>query len=214
MILNYTWPHLFLNNRVIAYQGRPHIIKIKEGQCPAIYHQYSNITIVTGKDTSLSFNQSHLIKCQLLNWIKMNALKQVIGLIDKYGSKMGKRPRRCGVKLTCSRWGSLGINNDIYINWLLICAPDYVLEYVVIHELCHLFYRSHGIRFWNTVNQWCPTYRQAERWLRSYQARDLLTWYTPIKSMKYQHQDRLLSKLISVEFKPSHKVDILSKNSL
>ncbi len=47
-------------------------------------------------------------------------------------------PRLVKIKTQKSRWGSCGIHNDIHINWLLIMAPPEVLEYVVVHELCHI----------------------------------------------------------------------------
>ena len=65
-----------------------------------------------------------------------------------------------------SRWGSCSRSRAIALNFRLIQMPPEVCDYVLIHELMHLRQQNHGPRFWALVEEACPHYRDAERWLR------------------------------------------------
>lgn len=65
-----------------------------------------------------------------------------------------------------SRWGSCSRAKAIALNFRLVQMPPAVCDYVLIHELMHLRQQNHGPRFWALVEQACPSYRDAERWLR------------------------------------------------
>lgn len=65
-----------------------------------------------------------------------------------------------------SRWGSCSSKKNLNFNWRLIMAPEPVLDYVVIHELCHLKHMDHSAAFWELVESICPEYKQYKRWLK------------------------------------------------
>jgi len=65
-----------------------------------------------------------------------------------------------------SRWGSCSSKGQIALNYRLMLMPPHVREYILIHELMHLRQANHSIRFWRLVEAACPTFRDAERWLR------------------------------------------------
>jgi predicted metal-dependent hydrolase len=100
-----------------------------------------------------------------MTWYQQEALGAIQQSIDYFCPRLGRWPRSVQLKQQKTRWGSCGISEKIYINWLLILAPPGVLEYVVAHELCHLFHRNHGKRFWAKVAQCYPGYEQHETWL-------------------------------------------------
>ncbi|MGE7687086.1 M48 family metallopeptidase [Peribacillus simplex] len=64
------------------------------------------------------------------------------------------------------RWGSCTINNNVNLNWRLIKAPMFVIDYVIVHELAHLIESNHTPRFWNIVRSQIPTTDKAKRWLK------------------------------------------------
>ena len=66
------------------------------------------------------------------------------------------------------RWGSCSRTANICLNWRLIRMPDYVRDYVMIHELMHLKRMDHSPRFWRFVATACPEYQTARRWLRAH----------------------------------------------
>ena len=64
------------------------------------------------------------------------------------------------------RWGSCNRNGHICLNWRLVTMPDWVRDYVMLHELMHLERMDHSPRFWKLVKEACPEYQDARRWLR------------------------------------------------
>ncbi len=65
-----------------------------------------------------------------------------------------------------SRWGSCSASGTISLNWRLVQTPDLVRDYIIYHELMHLREMNHSERFWARVEEVCPTWREAEHWIR------------------------------------------------
>lgn len=65
-----------------------------------------------------------------------------------------------------SRWGSCSANGTISLNWRLVQTPESVRDYIIFHELMHLREMNHSARFWARVEEVCPAWRDAERWLK------------------------------------------------
>jgi predicted metal-dependent hydrolase len=64
-----------------------------------------------------------------------------------------------------SRWGSCSTTGTLSFNWRLVLAPHDVLDYVVVHEICHLVEMNHGPGFWALVGKRRPAYAEAKAWL-------------------------------------------------
>jgi predicted metal-dependent hydrolase len=65
-----------------------------------------------------------------------------------------------------SRWGSCSAGGTISLNWRLVQTPDSVRDYIIYHELMHLREMNHSDRFWARVEEVCPWWRDAEKWLK------------------------------------------------
>ncbi len=74
--------------------------------------------------------------------------------------------QRITVKDTTSRWGSCSSTGNLSFSWRLILAPKYVLEYVIVHELCHLIEMNHSHRFWRLVDKTYPEHHSSRIWLK------------------------------------------------
>ena len=66
-----------------------------------------------------------------------------------------------------SRWGSCSPKGVIALNYRLVLMPPEVRDYILVHELMHLRQANHSRRFWTLVEQACPAFRAAERWLKA-----------------------------------------------
>ena len=73
------------------------------------------------------------------------------------------------LKLSNARrlWGSCSARNAIRINWRIIMAPPDVIDYLLVHELCHIPHKNHGARFWQKVESLLPDYKARQKILRS-----------------------------------------------
>jgi hypothetical protein len=103
----------------------------------------------------------------LTGWLRRAARAEAKALIDRFGPRHGLVPRGLVIKAHRTLWGSCTAADVINLNWRLILAPPPVLEYVVVHELCHLRHRHHQPPFWRLVAEILPDYGQQRRWLRA-----------------------------------------------
>ena len=67
-----------------------------------------------------------------------------------------------------TRWGSCSARGTLSFNWRLMLAPPAILDYVVVHELCHLTHMDHSPAFWQAVEAVCPDYRDSRKWLKEH----------------------------------------------
>jgi predicted metal-dependent hydrolase len=71
------------------------------------------------------------------------------------------------VKYLRNRWGSLAKTGIINLNVNLIKAPEDVIDYIILHELCHLKIMEHSHYYWDLVRKYVPDYQDKEDWLRA-----------------------------------------------
>ena len=74
---------------------------------------------------------------------------------------------RLSVRRMRARWGSCGASGHIILNLRLIQRRPELIDYVVIHELCHLKQFNHSNRFWQLVEKHDPTYNESVEWLKT-----------------------------------------------
>lgn len=82
-------------------------------------------------------------------------------------SKMDAKPSKIMIKSLRSRWGSCTKNGVINLNSAVLKMPPPVIDYVIVHELCHLKVRDHSPQFWELVRKHSPQYKKRIKWLES-----------------------------------------------
>lgn len=87
-------------------------------------------------------------------------------IVEKYSKILNVSPKKILLKNLKSRWGSATFSNVINFNIHLLKAPIDVVEYVVLHELCHLIERNHSSRFWKLVSNFMNDYKSKIKWLK------------------------------------------------
>ena len=96
------------------------------------------------------------------------ALEKIRERIEFFHPKIGGEYGRVTVRDQRSRWGSCSSKHNLNFNWKLIMAPPQALDYVVIHELCHLHEFNHSQRFWKLVEAQMPEYEFWKKWLKNH----------------------------------------------
>lgn len=108
------------------------------------------------------------VRAALKTVLAARALERIRERLAVYGPRIGGEFGRVAVRDQRSRWGSCSSKHNLNFNWKLIMAPPQVLDYVVIHELCHLHEFNHSARFWKLVSAQMPEYEAWKKWLKSH----------------------------------------------
>jgi predicted metal-dependent hydrolase len=102
------------------------------------------------------------------DWLKRMAQKILKRRVEKYTQKVGVNIQKISVKSGLkSRWASLTKKNSINFNMHLIKAPLEIIDYIVLHEICHLKIRGHSHHYWDLLYGYMPTYKEKIEWLNS-----------------------------------------------
>ena len=99
-------------------------------------------------------------------WIRNRALEEIKPRAHRMAAEIGKTPARVSMRDTRSRWGSCSRDGNLNFSWRLVMAPDWVLDYVVAHEVAHLQELNHSDRFWAVVDGLSADSKPARKWLR------------------------------------------------
>lgn len=106
------------------------------------------------------------IRAALVGWYRERAAEVIRGLISHYSVMLRVAPPSFSVTHARRRWGSCSASGRLNFAWRLAMAPPDLIEYVVVHELCHLKRRDHSSAFWALVAQVLPDYRERRKRLR------------------------------------------------
>jgi predicted metal-dependent hydrolase len=98
--------------------------------------------------------------------VRSRARLELPPLLLSWAARLGLTVSAVEIRNQRTRWGSCGRNGRICLNWRLLLMPDWVRDYVLVHELMHLRRMDHSPKYWALVAAAYPAYREARAWLR------------------------------------------------
>ena len=152
----------YVSGEAFSYLGRNYRLKISVGEYEPIKLSHGRfiVTLPEGKETP------QFIKSLIVSWYIKHARIKLTEKSNRYAKLLDVNPRSIDIKSYKSRWGSCSIDGDIDYNWLIVMAPNRIVDYVVIHELCHLKHHDHSPKFWRQVERVMPNYAECKEWLK------------------------------------------------
>jgi predicted metal-dependent hydrolase len=85
--------------------------------------------------------------------------------VKKFSTLLDVHPTKVMVKNLRNRWGSMTKSGVINLNYMLMKAPLPIIDYIIVHELCHLKIKSHSHKFWLLLGRYVNDYKRKEQWL-------------------------------------------------
>lgn len=145
-------------------------------------HETVADVLIEGETCSLYWNEPHygelsadekaIHACQNIQaFMQKQAVAYLEPKLAHYAQQIGVEPKSLTVKGYKSRWGSCYADGRIQFNWRLMQAPSWVVDYVVVHELCHLVHANHSKAFWDLVNRHYPQTPQAKLVMKTHGVR-------------------------------------------
>jgi len=161
-------PH-FSEGGEILYRGVSTSVQVidhahRQGSAKVIFEQ-DRLQIIRSRESHTPPAQS------LENWLRKQARTAIEQHIAVVAGQLQRTPRNIYIKDQRTRWGSCSSRQNLSFNWRLIMAPEFVLHYLVTHEVVHLAIPDHSKRFWLTVQSLCPETERAKQWLCANSAR-------------------------------------------
>lgn len=112
------------------------------------------------------YNDRNSRAIELANWYIDQAAEDLPIRVENWSRRMGVAPATIKIRHYKTRWGSCDRKGGVQFNWLILMAPEHVIDYVVVHELAHLVYFNHSKEFWNLVEVTLPHYKTSRAWLK------------------------------------------------
>jgi len=114
----------------------------------------------------LSWNQKPFARDVFILWYKNAARNLILERIYYYSNLTGIKYNNVKITSARKRWGSCSREGNLSFTYRLIMAPISVIDYVVVHELCHIEVHNHSKAFWEKVKVIIPEYKKQKEWLK------------------------------------------------
>jgi predicted metal-dependent hydrolase len=154
-----TKPREYVSGETHLFLGRRLRLKVVKGSARGVKATRQHLTVCAGQTTS-----ARLVEATLWHWYREQAAdlfqERMLGCMVKLNIPKNDGPKSLIVRRYKSRWGSMSADGVLGLNLDLIRAPIECIDYVIIHELCHLRFPHHGPRFWDLLELVMPDWRK------------------------------------------------------
>ncbi len=160
----------YKNGSQFLFLGKKCDLEVVQGNLrrPIIDFLESKWKITISSDLSI-LKQKESVKKKLIQWYQLQA-KEILGCrLFHYSRLLEIEPLKIAVRTHKRIWGNCDFNTKtIHLNWMIILSPLEVVDYVIVHELCHLFEPNHSKKFWLRVEKYMPDYKKRKEWLNDH----------------------------------------------
>jgi predicted metal-dependent hydrolase len=150
----------------LPYLGRNYPLRILKNQ-PEYNIKFLDGEFTIGiKPSKQSLFNTTKIKKLYEDWLMEKAQSIFKHKVEEYSKKLGVKAEDIVIKRLKNRWGSMTKEGSINLNVNLLKAPEDVIDYIILHEICHLKVKEHSYHYWDHVRRYMPNYQEKIEWLK------------------------------------------------
>ena len=155
----------YVSGEVFQYLGRNYRLKRTTEPSRGVKMKAGYLCVSVGESLSNELIGAS-IKMLLEGWYKDHAAIKLKEKTLRYAAILGLKPTTIKVRDYKARWGSCSSLGGISYNWRIIMAPHSIVDYVVVHELCHMVEHNHSAKYWRHVENLIADYKLRREWLK------------------------------------------------
>ena len=157
----------FVSGEKFLYLGRHYTLVVEERAERRPYLVMRNSAFEASIPPSLAlWERQETIRRLFQKWYQKQAEERLTEQVRLFADRYNLHPSDTKVIAMDRRWGSCTPRRVVQLNWRLIMAPIRIIDYLAVHELCHLDIPDHSDRFWRKVASILPDYKERREWLR------------------------------------------------
>ena len=153
----------YVSGETFLYLGRNYRLKVSRGEENSIKLKGGYLVATTLINDR---SPEETIRSMLVSWYRQHAENRLGEKTDRLAKIVGVLPNSIKVRDYKSRWGSCSSSGDISYNWKIILTPHRIVDYVIVHELCHLLEHNHSRQYWKHVERYVSDWRDCRDWLK------------------------------------------------
>lgn len=158
----------FVNGESFMYLGRNYSMNIEIDSSL----KKPEVKLFRGKFiVTLQNKDKEAIRKAMEQWYRVKTREIIEERVKYYQRFFTVNPSSIKVKEQKKRWGSCTSKNELLFNWRSIMAKSNALDYIIVHEMCHMVYKDHSKEFWELLASILPDYEVRKEWLRNYGVR-------------------------------------------
>ena len=154
----------WVNGETFLYLGRSYRLSL-------VSDQHCDVKLSEGrfclKRSLIDAGGPEAAKKAFETYYMAKGLQRIKDRVKYYAPKVGVQPSDLKVKDMSYRWASCSKAGVLSFHWKCMMAPAKIIDYIIVHELCHMHQRNHSDAFWNEVDKVMPDYRERKDWLKN-----------------------------------------------
>ncbi|MGC9520071.1 MAG: M48 family metallopeptidase [Desulfuromonadaceae bacterium] len=155
--------HAYVSGEMFTYLGSTYLLHVVDGGFAPVELKGGNLRVTVPGGSG----RGNLVRNALIRWYKQRAYEKLNQKVAQWAPQVGANPTKVEIKSFKARWGSCSSTGVVQFNWRIMLAPKRMVEYVVVHELCHLLQHNHSKAYWHEVERVMPDYRICREWFKA-----------------------------------------------
>lgn len=157
----------FVSGEMLLFMGVNYPLHVQEHKGSYTYVNLTNdqIIVTINEDIPIEKRREE-IRRKLEQWYIKKAKELITERLEFFSEKIGVKINTVRFKNQKTRWGSCSQKGNLNFNWKLVMAPMVIVDYVIVHELCHIKQMNHSPKFWLLVGAQMSDYKRMRKWLK------------------------------------------------